>query len=72
MMSQVFTVAGMTCGHCVGAVTKGIEELPDVRQVSVDLRNGQVTITSDHPVAFSSVRSTVELAGFQMVVPARV
>jgi len=53
-------------------VTKGIEELPDVRQVSVDLRNGQVTITSDHPVAFSSVRSTVELAGFQMVVPARV
>jgi len=71
MMSQVFTVAGMTCGHCVGAVTKGIEELPDVRRVSVDLRSGQVTITSDHPVAFASVRSTVERAGFQMVVPAR-
>ncbi|KAF3387383.1 Copper-transporting ATPase RAN1 [Penicillium rolfsii] len=30
-------IAGMTCGSCVGAVTRGLEELPFVRHVSVNL-----------------------------------
>jgi copper chaperone len=50
MMSEVFTVKGTSCGHCAGVLTAGIEELPGVREVSVDLRNGQLVVTSDHPL----------------------
>jgi copper chaperone len=66
MMSEVFTVKGMSCGHCAGVLTAGIEELPGVREVSVDLRSGQLVITSDHPLDSSSVHSTIERAGYEV------
>ncbi|KAJ9351102.1 hypothetical protein DTO280E4_8397 [Paecilomyces variotii] len=31
------SIGGMTCGSCVGAVTRGLEELPFVKSVAVDL-----------------------------------
>jgi copper chaperone len=68
MMSEVFTVKGMSCGHCAGVLAAGIEELPGVREVAVDLRNGQVTITSDHPLDSPSVHSTIERAGYKVTV----
>ncbi|KAJ5439551.1 ATPaseP-typeK/Mg/Cd/Cu/Zn/Na/Ca/Na/H-transporter [Penicillium daleae] len=30
-------IAGMTCGSCVGTITRGLEELPFIRNVSVSL-----------------------------------
>lgn len=41
---QVFNVQGMTCGHCVKAVTKAIQALDGSAQVEVDLAGRQVKV----------------------------
>ena len=35
-------VSGMTCGHCIAAVTKAVQSVPAVDTVSVDLASGTV------------------------------
>lgn len=43
---QVFQVKGMSCGHCVRAVTQAVQALDPQAQVTVDLPTGQVTVNS--------------------------
>ncbi|SOF01837.1 Copper chaperone CopZ [Burkholderia sp. OK233] len=38
----------MTCGHCAGVVTKGVEEVDTAAQVSVDLETKVVRMESSH------------------------
>lgn len=45
-MQQVFTVQGMSCGHCVKAVTKALQQLDAQAHVQVDLDTQQVTVES--------------------------
>ena len=37
-------VSGMTCEHCVRAITQAVRALPGVEDVSVDLAQGDVTV----------------------------
>ena len=37
MSTQTFKVTGMTCGHCVSAVSSEIREIPGVTDVNVEL-----------------------------------
>lgn len=41
---QVFTVTGMTCGHCVRAVTDAVRGVDARAAVEVDLGAGRVTV----------------------------
>ncbi|TDV51217.1 copper chaperone [Pseudomonas graminis] len=43
---QVFKVQGMTCAHCVRAVTSAIQGQDPTAQVQVDLANGEVKVQS--------------------------
>lgn len=43
---QVFNVQGMTCGHCVKAVTRAVQEKDAAAQVEVDLAARQVRVQS--------------------------
>lgn len=64
-----YGVTGMTCGHCVTAVTEEITALPGVTAVSVDLQAGttsQVTVTSDAPLTIEAVRAAVDEAGYEL------
>lgn len=58
-------VSGMTCGHCVGAVTAAIQRTVRGAQVSVDLREGRVEVsgTDDADV----VREAIEEAGYRVI-----
>jgi copper chaperone len=47
---QQFTVTGMTCQHCVRAVTQAITEQDPKASVQVDLEKGQVAVDSQLPV----------------------
>ena len=61
-----YPVTGMTCGHCVGAVTEELTALPGVTAVSVDLNSGgtsTVTVTSDGPVDSAQVAGALHEAG---------
>jgi copper ion binding protein len=61
-----YTVTGMTCEHCVGAVREEVGRLPGVTDVAVDLASGRVTVTSEGPVATEDVRAMVDEAGYEL------
>jgi copper chaperone CopZ len=61
---STYTVTGMTCGHCVSAVTEELTRLPGVREVEVDLTSGAVTVASDGPLPIDEVRAAVDEAGY--------
>ncbi|WP_412460775.1 heavy-metal-associated domain-containing protein [Pseudomonas sp. SC11] len=46
---HVFNVQGMTCGHCVKAVTQAIQTVDAAAQVKVDLPGRQVKVQSESP-----------------------
>lgn len=61
-----YHVTGMTCGHCVSAVTEELRRLPGVRDVEVDLPGGIVTVASDAPLPLDEVRTAVDEAGYEL------
>lgn len=66
MNTQTFPVTGMTCGHCVGAVTSELKEIPGVTNVNVDLVAGgtsTVTVTSETPMDEKAVAAALDEAG---------
>ncbi|MEX5548935.1 cation transporter [Pseudomonas pergaminensis] len=43
---QVFSVKGMTCGHCVRAVTQAVQSQDPAASVKVDLAAAEVGVES--------------------------
>ncbi|MEB2644737.1 copper chaperone [Pseudomonas sp. C 49-2] len=43
---QVFSVEGMTCGHCVRAVTQAVQNQDSAASVTVDLAAKEVGVES--------------------------
>lgn len=60
-------IKGMTCGHCVMAVTKSISALEGVKNVKVDLKTGDATYEETMTVDPTSVTAAVRKAGFEVV-----
>jgi copper chaperone len=46
-MNQIFTVEGMTCGHCEKAVTKAVLALDAQAKVMIDRAHNTVQVDSD-------------------------
>ena len=66
MNTQTFPVTGMTCGHCVSAVTSELKAIPGVTDVSVELVAGgasSVTVASESPVSEEQVSAALDEAG---------
>jgi copper chaperone len=64
MSTSTYVVEGMTCAHCVNAVSTEVAGLPGVTDVDVDLATGRVTVASDGPIEDDAVRAAVEEAGY--------
>ncbi|GAA3580507.1 heavy-metal-associated domain-containing protein [Amycolatopsis ultiminotia] len=66
MTEATYTVEGMTCAHCVGAVKEEVGELTGVRSVEVDLDSGAVKVTSEQPLSHDVVEAAVVEAGYRL------
>ena len=66
MTTETFKVTGMTCGHCVAAVTSEVSKLGGVTKVDVDLTSGSVTVESNLPIDKAAIASAVDEAGFAL------
>lgn len=66
MTTTTYQVTGMTCDHCVRAVTTELIMLPGVRSVDIDLGEGAVTVTSDGPLDLVEVREAIDEAGYTL------
>ena len=46
MTTKVIKVSGMTCGHCVSAVTEELSSIAGVSSVAVELVPGEVSVVT--------------------------
>jgi copper chaperone CopZ len=69
MTTTTLHVTGMTCGHCVKAVTEELSAVEGVEGVDVDLVAGgtsAVTVRSAGPVSAEALCAAVDEAGYQL------
>ena len=64
--TSTYRVTGMTCDHCVRAVTDEVTKLDGVTDVAVDLASGEVTITSNQALDEAEVHAAVDEAGYEV------
>ena len=64
MPTASYVVTGMTCQHCVQAVTEEVGAVPGVSDVSVDLESGRLTVVSSAEVPFAAIATAVDEAGY--------
>ncbi len=65
MTTMTYSVTGMTCEHCVHAVTEELTRL-GVTEVNVELVAGgasSVTVTSDAPLSPEAISAALDEAG---------
>lgn len=58
-------IKGMTCGHCVMAVTRAIKEVDPAAEVTVDLPSGQADVSSSAPAG--AITEAVVEAGYEVL-----
>jgi copper chaperone CopZ len=66
MITTAYKVTGMSCEHCVNAVTGELGSLGGVSAVTVDLVPGGVslvTVASAAPLAADTIRAALDDAG---------
>ncbi len=44
-----FTIADMSCGHCVGVITRTVQQLDPLARVQTDLASKKVLVESSQP-----------------------
>jgi copper chaperone len=60
-------VKGMTCQHCVMAVTKALGALEGIKNVQVDLKSGVATYEEVKPVDPQKIAAAIKKAGYEVV-----
>jgi copper chaperone CopZ len=64
MPTTSYLVTGMTCQHCVHAVTDEVSAVPGVSDVAVNLDSGRLTVVSNDDVPFAAIATAVDEAGY--------
>jgi copper chaperone len=59
-------VKGMTCNHCVMAVTKALSSVDGIKDVKVSLEAGEAVFEETKPVDMAVVKEKIEKAGFEV------
>lgn len=68
MKNITLNVEGMSCSHCVNAVTKAVTALEGVSGVNVDLEAKTVTVDFDDAhVSLESIKEAIEEEGYDVV-----
>jgi len=60
-------VKGMSCQHCVMAVTKALSTVDGLKNVQVDLKSGLASYEETKPVDAKIIAEVVKKAGYEVV-----
>ena len=63
---KTIRIRGMSCQHCVKAVTKALGEIDGIEAVTVDLNRGEATFEEVKPVALELLQERIKKAGFEL------
>lgn len=64
---ETIKIKGMSCQHCVMAVTKALGGIEGIKDVRVDLEKGEATFTEVKPVDRTQIKERIAKAGFAVV-----
>ncbi|GAB6060775.1 heavy-metal-associated domain-containing protein [Desulfonatronum parangueonense] len=59
-------VTGMSCQHCVNAVTKALSGIDGIQDVQVSLEKSQADFTETKPVSRDVIREALKKAGHDL------
>lgn len=66
-MTTTYKVSGMTCDHCINAVTSELLDIEGVTAVDISLDTGEVTVTNTRELSIAEVATAIEEAGYELV-----
>jgi copper ion binding protein len=66
MSTTTLRVNGMSCDHCVKAVTEALRRLPTVSDAAVDLEAGEAVVQSSEPLDLDAVSAAIDEAGYEL------
>jgi len=61
----IYSVPGVSCGHCRTAITTAVEQLGGVSEVEVDLAEKRVTVAGEQ-LDDAAVRRAINQAGYDV------
>lgn len=64
-MMTTIKVKGMSCQHCVNAVTKALRSIEGIRDVKVSLEKAEATFTETKPVDRDLIQEVLKKAGYE-------
>jgi len=68
MEKSIIKVEGMSCNHCVMAITKAVSALAGTSSVNVDLEKEIVTVEfNESLVTIDKIKNAIEEEGFNVV-----
>ena len=67
MTTDQFLVPGISCDHCVRAITQEVSTLPGVRQVVVSLGDKSVRVDHEGKVGAGDLIKAINEAGYDEV-----
>ncbi len=62
----VFEVEGMSCGHCVAAITRAVEQVSPGAAVTADPASGQVKVDNETADP-KQLADAIEAAGYKVL-----
>jgi copper chaperone len=63
---RTINIKGMSCQHCVKAVTKALSEISGIKDVQVDLARGEAAFDEARPIDQELLRERIKQAGFEL------
>jgi len=67
VLMKSIKIKGMSCQHCVMAVTKALSALDGIKDVKVDLKSGMATYEEIKTVDPRDIAAAVKKAGYEVV-----
>ncbi|MEA4992957.1 Copper chaperone CopZ [bioreactor metagenome] len=67
MAKSVVNVDGMSCEHCVKAITNAVSALPGVSDVAVDLKAKTVTVEHAPELSLEKIKNEIEEQGYDII-----
>jgi copper chaperone len=64
---KTIKIEGMTCNHCVAAVTKALKSIEGLENIKIDLEKGEASFDEKMPVDPAVINERIEKAGYAVV-----
>ncbi|WP_037585902.1 copper ion binding protein [Stenoxybacter acetivorans] len=67
MVRSIINVDGMSCEHCVKAITKAVGALHGVSDAAVDLNAKTVMVEHDPTLTVDKIKYEIEEQGYEVI-----